>query len=244
MFDAIDVTSLPAGADVYAGYDDGHWPDAAAIAARFGGKPVVRITVLPGDNEGDVLDVESGDATPQQAPAWVQRRRADGHTWPTVYCSESVWSSVIAAFNDAGVPQPFYWVAAYPGAGAAVPAGAVAHQWIDHGAYDESVTVPTWPPGAVPAPVPIPPPTSSPRGDTVLHTIPMPATDANGNGFVTTTIPWSSYCAATIQGSDPAADGGYWTGDVHVQDRGGNVLVSVTGAAPHTPTTVFIWATA
>ena len=159
MYDAINVLSLPAGADIYAGYDDGRWPDAAAIAAQFPSKPVVRITVFPSDNEGDVLDVETGDATPAQAPAWVQKRRAAGHTWPTVYCSESAWASVIGAFQAQGVAQPFYWVAAYPGAGATVPAGAVAHQWTDHNnAYDESVVNPGWPP------VPAPP---NPHGDDV-----------------------------------------------------------------------------
>jgi hypothetical protein len=30
MYDSIEstVTELPDGADLYAGYDDGHWPDA------------------------------------------------------------------------------------------------------------------------------------------------------------------------------------------------------------------------
>jgi hypothetical protein len=41
MYDSIESTvlDLPDGADLYAGYDDGNWPDAAAIAVRFPGLP-------------------------------------------------------------------------------------------------------------------------------------------------------------------------------------------------------------
>lgn len=59
------------------------------------------------------------------------------------------------------------------------------------------------------------------------------ALDSGGNGFRQTTIPWSKFIAATHQGSnpDPSADGAYWPGQVHAQQRDGNVLVSVTGAS-------------
>jgi hypothetical protein len=170
-----------------------------------------------------------------------------------------VWPTVRAAFTAANVAQPFYWVAAYPGSGANVPPGAVAHQWIDHGPYDESVTVDWWPPHvSPPQPTPpIPPPTVDPRGDLMLHTITMP-TDSNGNAAVVcdggtnsvpgissvaAVIPWSSFEAVSMQGSDPAADGGYWPGSAHVQNRGGHVLVSVTGYMPKVPATVFVLAT-
>jgi hypothetical protein len=135
-------------------YDDGNpgWQQGAAMAAAYPGTPLVRITVFASDNEGDVLDVENGDATAIQAPDWVVRRRKAGHTWPTVYCSESAWPAVKQAFVSEDVSPPLYWVAAYPGEGAVVPAGAVAHQWIDVGPYDRSVSLDTWPPHASPLP--------------------------------------------------------------------------------------------
>jgi hypothetical protein len=80
---------------------------------------------------------------------------------PTIYCSEAIWSSVQSAFAAAKVAQPQWWIAAYSGPGAVLYPGAVAHQWIDHGPYDESVVADFWPGvDTAPAPpVPIPQPT-------------------------------------------------------------------------------------
>lgn len=157
MADSISLASLPAGFDMYGGYDDGHWPDAAAIAAKFPGKTVIRFTVSASDNEGDCLDVESGDATPAQAPGWVERRRQAGHGGPLVYCSWSLLPAVKTAFIQAGVVEPGWFVAGYPSPdGDAIPAGCVGHQWIDRGPYDESIVV-DYLPGIDPAPKPTPP---------------------------------------------------------------------------------------
>lgn len=142
MADSVTVASLPVGMDLYAAYADGRYANLAAVRARFPAKTVISIAVSAADNEGDCLDVEQGDATPAQAPGWVQRRRANGHGGPLVYCSEATWPSVRAAFAAQGVPAPDYWVAGYPGAeGDAIPQGAIGHQWIDHGGWDESVMV-------------------------------------------------------------------------------------------------------
>jgi hypothetical protein len=67
-------------------------------------------------------------------------------------------------------------------------------------------------------------------------------TDVNGDGWALTGIAWADFRAATHQGSDPAptADDRYWPGEVHVQERTGKVLVSVTGAPPSTTTRVYV----
>lgn len=93
-------------------------------------------------------------------------------------------------------------------------------------------------------PIPLPAPTVSPRGDLMLHTIVVP-TDANGDGYVSTTIPWSAYEAISMEGSDPdpSADDKYFPGSPHVQDRNGFVLASVTGFLPNTVCSVYILAT-
>lgn len=144
MYDSVTPGNIPADAQMVAGYVDGAYAWSAADWARFPAAVHVPIAVFPSTNDGVVLDVEQGDATPQQAPGWVQMRRAAGVD-PTVYCSESAWPAVQAAFKAAGVAQPHYWVAAYPGEGAVVPAGAVAHQYQDAGPYDLSVVVDYWP---------------------------------------------------------------------------------------------------
>lgn len=153
MFDDIFAKNVPTGGDLYAGYDDGNWPDADALAARFPGLYIVRITVFPWDNEGLVLDVELGDATPAQAPDWLARRRAAG-AWPTLYVNLGNWSQTAAAVNAAGLAQPPYWVAYYPSVlpfgVPSIPAdwiakGVVAWQYQSTSNYDVSTVADYWP---------------------------------------------------------------------------------------------------
>ena len=125
--------------DLYAGYDDGLYNNVTAIKALFPTKTVIAITVKATDNFGDCLDVETGDATPQQAPDWVKARRQAGHGGPLVYCSEALWPTVRQCFSNAGVIAPGYWIAAYPGIGPVLYPGSIGHQFVDHGAWDESV---------------------------------------------------------------------------------------------------------
>ena len=167
MADAVNPVNLPPGMDLYAGYDDGNYDDWNAICTRFPGKTVLAITTNPADNEGDVIDVENGDASPSQAPQWIARRRLN-HGGPIVYCSWSALTTVVAEFNSAHVPLPAFWVAGYPAPdGDAIPTvpgvNIVAHQWIDHGGWDESI-VADFLPGIDPVvPIPNPPnPTSAP----------------------------------------------------------------------------------
>lgn len=152
MADSVAVASLPDDMNLYAGYIDGRYVNVEQVRARFPGKTVIAVTTNPSDNEGDCLDVENGDATAGDAPGWVRRRRLAGHDGPLVYCSEAIWPAVKGAFAAARTAQPSYWLAGYPGAeGDAIPTGAVAHQWIDHGGWDESCVV-DYLPGIDPTP--------------------------------------------------------------------------------------------
>jgi hypothetical protein len=150
MYDGITVSELPAvGAQLVAGYTDGNWPSYAAMVTRFPALTHVSVTVHATDNVGIVLDVEAGDATPEQAVNWVLTRRAAGAD-PTVYCSVSAWPSVQASFDTHDVAQPHYWVAHYDGV-VSIPAGAVAKQYADYAGYDVSIVADYWP-GVDPAP--------------------------------------------------------------------------------------------
>jgi hypothetical protein len=149
MFDSVNAAAIPADAKMVAGYVDGRYAWSSADWARFPNAVHVPIAVFPSTNAGVVLDCEAGDATPTQCPGWVRMRRAAGVD-PTVYCSYSAWPTVRAAFAAAGEPAPHYWIAGYPDPTDAVgnpviPAGAVAHQWIDRGPYDESIVADAWP---------------------------------------------------------------------------------------------------
>lgn len=154
MADSIYSVNIPVGVfPLVAGYINGpisQW-SAADWARHAGHSILVRITVFASRTGRDVhmLDVEKGDATPEQAPGWVKTQRALGAA-DTVYCSEALWPAVRAAFTAQGVAQPPYVVAAYPGEHDAtgnplIPAGAIGHQWIDRGPYDESVVADHWP---------------------------------------------------------------------------------------------------
>lgn len=178
MADSVNPQSLPGGFDLYGGYDDGAYNNVVAIKERFPDKTVLAFTVFASDDFGDCLDVESGDATPGEAPGWVQQRRAAGHKGPLVYMSESAWLQVRQAFQDQKVTEPGYIVAAYPGEGAIIPPGAVGHQWIDRGPYDESV-MDDYLPGIDPAP-PAPPKKDE-------EDMPLYITNSKGTGFVVAT---------------------------------------------------------
>ena len=155
MADSVTPANLPPGFDLYGAYCDGNYRNFAQVSAMYPGK-VVGIAVFSSTNDGVVGDCEQGDMTPSSSVQWVLMRRKAGVD-PTIYCSEAAWPAVRSAFTSMGVTQPHYWIAGYPGSvGAALYPGAVAHQWIDHGPYDESVVADYWP--GIDKPIPPTPP--------------------------------------------------------------------------------------
>jgi hypothetical protein len=157
MYDAVTWQNIPGNAQMAAGYVNGiyAWPQSAWDTMRARNTETVGISVFAGANAGQVLDCETSDATPAQCPGWVVMRRNAG-TQPAVYMNTSTWGAVRNAFAAARVPEPTYWVAAYPGIGPSVYAGAVAHQYADPGPVDISVVLPVWP--GIDGPTPPPPP--------------------------------------------------------------------------------------
>jgi hypothetical protein len=159
MYDGITPSNLPAGAAMVAGYVDGWYANMTEMAARFPGATRVGIAVHASTDDGIVLDVETGDASPSQAPGWVVMRRSHGLD-PSVYCNTDTWPAVRAAFAAAGVPEPHYWIAQYDNA-AVIPAGAIAKQYQETDPWDVSVVADYWP-GVDPVPAPPPPPPPAP----------------------------------------------------------------------------------
>lgn len=116
MYDAVTAANIPREARMVAGYIDKIRlePWSAADWARFPNAVKVTIVKKASTNAGHVLDVEPGDARPDEAPGWVRMRRAAGAD-PTVYMNLSTWPTVRAEFDRQGVAQPHYWVAKYDG---------------------------------------------------------------------------------------------------------------------------------
>lgn len=156
--DSVNWSAIPVGTPLVAGYvPPSHfaWPQAAWD--RFAGSIEVRITPTASVHGAgiQVLDVETGDATPAQVPGWVSASRADGQE-PTVYCNHTVWAAVIRACTGAGVAVPHFWIADWNDLQDlpttvvdGVSYTAVAHQYADPatsgGDWDSSVVADAWP---------------------------------------------------------------------------------------------------
>jgi hypothetical protein len=96
MQDSTTPDSIPADAQAIAGYVNGaksEWP--ANAWGRFTTKYVRHIDVLAA-GVGDVLDVETGDATPGEARGWLEEYWANPRSewWPALYCNKSTWAEM------------------------------------------------------------------------------------------------------------------------------------------------------
>ena len=99
-----------------AGYVNGLYAWSQAEWNLFPHADHVTISVTAGANEGDVLDVEQGDATPDQAHGWIAMRKAAGLFRPTIYCSRSVIPAVRAGTGSYILGRDYdIWVADYTG---------------------------------------------------------------------------------------------------------------------------------
>lgn len=258
MADSVVAKNCPPGFPLYLGYINGQWPSYFELTKLYPNAVHVPCTVTAHVNAGTVLDVEAGDATPDEAPPWVQLRRSAGYD-PTVYCSLSAWPAVRAAFTRAGVPQPHYLVAGYATPpDPTIPAGAIGHQFIDHGPYDESVVADYWP-GVDPLhTVPITPPPghawSFQMAEVRTTLVMVGQLDPKGRGFQD----WNPgfgrdpvIVGFAKQGPDPTAGSAddklgdpYWEKqgdyDVKISPRGGAARVVVTGGQPGSTVGVYV----
>lgn len=158
-FDSTTASDIPSDAQVVKGYVDGAFRWSDQDWARFPGAAWVRIAVSASTNDGSELDVESGDATPDQAPGWATMRRRSGQA-PTIYCNRSTWPQVVAAFAAQRVAPPNYDIADWTGVGHLL-AGSIGTQWandemVGHH-YDVGWCADFWP-GVDPSPGPSPSP--------------------------------------------------------------------------------------
>lgn len=143
MYDSVNPARIPRDAEMVAGYVNGIYAWKDTDWALFPHAVHVGIAVRASYNGGEVLDVERGDAAPAEAPGWVLMRREAGID-PTIYCSESLWTTVAREFNNQGVVAPHYWIAHYDGS-PDIPIGAVAKQYSNTPGWDVSSVADYWP---------------------------------------------------------------------------------------------------
>lgn len=142
LYDSTASADIPSSAEAVAGYANGQFAWSRADWDRWSHVPTLSIDVL-NEGVGNVLDVEQGDATPADAPAWLAGARKRGIALPTIYCNLATFSSVISEFLRQGVPQGAYWIADWTGGAHQVSPPASAVQFADPassgGHYDTSV---------------------------------------------------------------------------------------------------------
>lgn len=154
MFDSVDLKQIPEDAPAVAGYTSGHWPTYPHLAKLWPHARHLSIAVTA-SHDAECLDVEPGDATPDQAAAWVKRQHARGIKRPVVYTSVSSAQNLIGRLSAAGIKRGDVrlWTAHYthkphrcgPTCGYGLQSTADATQWTDksHGRnLDESLCGP------------------------------------------------------------------------------------------------------
>lgn len=169
-----NIGALPAGQAM--GYATGS-PWVCWTAADWKAHPgALRVDQDPdaADPTADVLDVESGAATPADAPGWYRRALADyesakrpGQRKPAGYASLDSITSLVNAFIAGGVTSAGLIIADYGlteaeavalVANASGPFPVVGVQWRDAGLYDVDVFSVPWLEAVSGKPAPPPPP--------------------------------------------------------------------------------------
>lgn len=114
MYDTITVQSVPPRPGAVAGYVGGRWPTYNELVRLFPKAKHLSIAVNASE-DAQCLDIENGDATPVQAPAWCRRQHARGVARPCVYASVSLMPAVLYALAQDGIhrSQVRVWTAHY-----------------------------------------------------------------------------------------------------------------------------------
>lgn len=155
--DAVTAANLDPNAQFGFYYVDGRFANEAAVRARCPRARLQSITVFGGD--ADICDSETGDLTPAQTVAWVEKRLAAGAYRPGVYADKDRWENqgLLAALAHYGV-RIKRWQASFDGV-AVIPAGYDGKQFLDPGPVDLDILDETFfdtEPPKPPAPVKLP----------------------------------------------------------------------------------------
>lgn len=140
MYDSVEVSEIPADALAAAGYVGGTWPTYASGELRKRCLRARLVSVAVASRyRAECLDVEPGDATAADAPAWVRRQHERGIERPIVYAAAGEMVAVLDALDRAGIhPDEYRIWTAHVGAGkhlcgpstcGLIPVKAHATQW-------------------------------------------------------------------------------------------------------------------
>lgn len=177
LYDGINSLAPAIHADfgspaLVAGYVNGAYAWSSEEWNLFPHSAHVTITVTASANAGDVLDVERGDASPDEAYGWIRMRKAAGLFRPTIYCARGNLPAVRAGSGSYVLGQDYdVWVADWTGSAhevsssvkGGVAARCAAVQYRSTGSYDASAVYDDgWPHRSAPSPKPAPKPSPKP----------------------------------------------------------------------------------
>lgn len=142
MFDSVSLDQIPRSAPAIAGYTGGNWPTYAMLESLFPNAKRLSIAIQASE-DADCLDVEVGDANPDQVVEWVRRQHKRGVKRPVVYTSVSAMDHIWELLRVAGIKRRrvLLWTAHYtfqphicsPNTCAEIgTTSADATQWTDH----------------------------------------------------------------------------------------------------------------
>ena len=145
LYDSVTPSAIPSSSQAVAVYANGNY---AASPGEVGKRGLTLWIDTNGSNtHADVLDVEPGDATPDQAAAWVQQKlNAKPNSTAIIYTMLSQWGAVQNAVSHLAWWMPShtkYWIADPTGVPHIVP-GSAATQWYWGQNYDISNALPSF----------------------------------------------------------------------------------------------------
>lgn len=160
LYDSAVAVRIPATARRIAGYIDGPYAWTPAGWDDRPGALAATIATRATTNAGDVLDVEKGDATPDQAGDWIRRRKQAGLWVPTIYVSRASIPQVRQGTGTYQLGKDYdIWVADWTGsphlvtaAGPGLELPCAVTQYENTPLFDRSAVYdPRWPRRAEPA---------------------------------------------------------------------------------------------
>jgi hypothetical protein len=143
IYDSVTPPTIPARQQVVATYADGPHPvPASAVTGR---KSVLWISITGHDYSASVVDVEPGNATPEQAAAWARHRlSASPNAIARIYTMIREWPAVQAAVASfsAQMRERIHWWIADPTGHPHLVTGSDATQWYWGSTYDITTAKP------------------------------------------------------------------------------------------------------
>lgn len=108
MFDSVTVGEIPGNAHAVLCYTGGDYHTCPEVRKKFGKHVHILTCAISADEDAMLLDVENGDATPEQCADWYYRQQRRGSDWIGFYASVSVMQRIINLLKAAGIQRHQY----------------------------------------------------------------------------------------------------------------------------------------